>query len=86
MDEKQFLAQIQSQLRLVMGGISNPPEPLKLAAGMVLFRRIDEREFLMRLKHEVDLAATQISIHPGLEEVSALIQHQLNELNFRPPG
>jgi len=86
MDEKQFLAQIQSQLRLVMGGISNPPEPLKLAAGMVLFRRIDEREFLTRLKHEVDTAATQIAIHPTLEEVSALIQHQLNELNFRPPG
>jgi hypothetical protein len=46
MDEKQFLAQIQSKLRLVLGAISNPPEPLKVAAGMVLFRRIDEREFL----------------------------------------
>jgi hypothetical protein len=80
MDEKQFLAQMQSKLRLVMGAITNPPEPLKLAAGMVLFRRIDEREFLTGLKHEVDLAATQVAIHPTLEEISVDIQHRLDEL------
>ena len=85
MDEQQFLTLILSKVRLVMGAISDK-RPLLPVAGMILDRQMDEREYLMRLKHEVDLAATQISIHPGLEEVSALIQHQLNELNFRPPG
>ncbi len=85
MDEQQFLTQILSKVRLVMGAIADK-RPLLLVAGMILDRQMDERQYLMRLKHEVDLAATQISIHPGLEEVSALIQHQLNELNFRPPG
>jgi len=85
MDEQQFLTQILSKVRLVMGAIADK-RPLLLVAGMSLDRQMDERQYLMRLKHEVDLAATQIAIHPGLEEVSALIQHQLNELNFRPPG
>jgi len=86
MDEKQFLTRIWDKLRLVLGAISDT-RPLLTVAGMIQFRRMDEREFLIRLKHEVDLAAAQIAIHPALEEISALIQHQLNELNnFRPPG
>ena len=85
MDERQFLTRIQDKLNLVMGAIADK-QPLMPVAIMLLDRRMDEREFLIRLKHQVDLAATQIAIHPALEEISALIQHQLNELNFRPPG